>query len=961
MAELFRFVLARPAKKDTRSIYIRSQRESVRDHTLREASDTETSLAAVALPSSTSQLFLFYGENIRKLQDSLELSEVDAGRVRDLKAQHVRQHISDAFSGQDLEQLTQNEAWERDRKLLDTALWSIWESASDPAAVGPRLTLQRQLYNLVEQAVTSSESRQQQIKFVLKGLERPRSLLPLISNLPSRPTVPQSGGASGTSTGSQTALTAGEQATHIAALNEVLEFLNSPSVYQYAIAQKPEDFYLWSWWIPTLSAEAQTALEAFGIVPNNADGAEGDDLKDNRLTFIYDSVLREMKASRKAAASALSFKSGLYSIGPFNLELNNPFGQLTASEAAQEGSSGDWLPAQEPSKVKPTGVGDLLVVRDHVWEYVGGEIGAIENVLKSEKLVRETKRLDRSETVVFSSTETTNEEERDQQTTSRFALNNEASNIIKSDNALKAGVTTTAYGPSVTVKGDLSFATTNSSETANRVASQFSQDITSRAASRVIEKTFASTKQTSISQFQEHFRHEFNNIGENKSNISGVYQWVNKVSQCQMYNYGKRLLIDITIPEPAAFLMTTNSNRGPLLEKPRPLKETAADINEATYAEIAARYQTTGIKPPATLLYNFSQSFKAEGGGTAAQHGSVTLDVKLPVGYLAFSAMVQVGVRSGDVNRVANTYISVGGVHQGSGGVDDDKEASQGNVTFFDQPIGGTLAVAITQNTFLAMSGTIQVRCIRDPKAYATWQQTTYDAIVTAYTKLKTDYDRSVSEAAISDMNVVEGNNPLENTSVISNELKKACISFITAQNFKVFGTIETDPIHQIPEVNNFDKALVQGRYAEFFEKAFEWENMQYLLYPYFWGARSSWRDRVGFHSPDPAFSNFVKAGAAHVTLPARLGHSLEVIHLLDTGKLWQEGPVSTLVGSPYYSVAQEILAAEASPSEVKVSAPWYTVVPTDLVRLRHEMADVLPRFKLNQDGVWVEKQPDEE
>jgi hypothetical protein len=56
---------------------------------------------------------------------------------------------------------------------------------------------------------------------------------------------------------------------------------------------------------------------------------------------------------------------------------------------------------------------------------------------------------------------------------------------------------------------------------------------------------------------------------------------------------------------------------------------------------------------------------------------------------------------------------------------------------------------------------------------------------------------------------------------------------------------------------------------------------------------------------------------------------------------------VSTLVKSPYYHAAQEILVAEANPGELKVNDPWYTVVPTDLVRLWSD--SMVLRFKLNR------------
>ena len=72
---------------------------------------------------------------------------------------------------------------------------------------------------------------------------------------------------------------------------------------------------------------------------------------------------------------------------------------------------------------------------------------------------------------------------------------------------------------------------------------------------------------------------------------------------------------------------------------------------------------------------------------------------------------------------------------------------------------------------------------------------------------------------------------------------------------------------------------------------------------------------------------------------------------MLDTGKISKAGPPSTLTTAAYYSIAQEILKAEADPKETTVSAPWYTVIPTELVRLK-ETSD-LPRYATDKNGVW--------
>ena len=97
---------------------------------------------------------------------------------------------------------------------------------------------------------------------------------------------------------------------------------------------------------------------------------------------------------------------------------------------------------------------------------------------------------------------------------------------------------------------------------------------------QIIEKTTRTITRTTISVYTESNKHEFDNTDPQSS--SGVYQWVNKVLRCQMYNY-------ITIPEPAAFLMTLSVEANPILESPLPLTESASDLHEVNYAAIGVR------------------------------------------------------------------------------------------------------------------------------------------------------------------------------------------------------------------------------------------------------------------------------------------------------------------------------------------------------------------------------------
>jgi hypothetical protein len=131
--------------------------------------------------------------------------------------------------------------------------------------------------------------------------------------------------------------------------------------------------------------------------------------------------------------------------------------------------------------IKPVGVGDLLVVRQQLKSYVGGEVGYIENVLLSESRKRSTKRTSSTDTTVTTEDETTTEDERDSQTTERFELKTEASNVLKEDDAFKAGLSLSgSYGPTIEFKASTDFSMDKSKEESAKTATSYSKDVTTR-------------------------------------------------------------------------------------------------------------------------------------------------------------------------------------------------------------------------------------------------------------------------------------------------------------------------------------------------------------------------------------------------------------------------------------------------------------------------------------------------
>ena len=108
-------------------------------------------------------------------------------------------------------------------------------------------------------------------------------------------------------------------------------------------------------------------------------------------------------------------------------------------------------------------------------------------------------------------------------------------------------------------------------------------------------------------------------------------------------------------------------------------------------------------------------------------------------------------------------------------------------------------------------------------------------------------------------------------------EVKKNCISILTDQHFDSFGAIDTSST--CPPSDSTMNAS-QGPYVRFFEQAFEWEEMTWLTYPYYWGRKALWADRltgVSISESDPVFQDFLQAGYCRAVAPVRPGFETAV------------------------------------------------------------------------------------
>jgi hypothetical protein len=609
-------------------------------------------------------------------------------------------------------------------------------------------------------------------------------------------------------------------------------------------------------------------------------------------------------------------------------KLVNVFGNASGTISPNDyvGEPADALPSGHGS-IRPIGIGDLLLVKQHVLRYEGGDLAHVENVLKSEHLSRDTRRLERTETTVLQEMETTKEETRDTQTTDRFSLKRETEDTIKTDSSLKAGLSVDAqYGPTVEVKMNTDVATSVSTESSAKQASEFSKDVVERSVSKVVERILERRTVTTITEFEEKYSHGFDNT-TGAGHITGYYQWLDKVLQAQVYNYGKRLLFDVTVPEPATnFILaqTAATNVAQALEKPPPFTLSAPEIDEANYPIWAKLYDATGLEPPPSPLRTVVKAINgvfAQDGHESSDSAVLAIDEGYRAKYVSF-------VKDAVVTEPDRQWrVFVGSTWFDAITADQYRDMA-GEV--------GSVGYAYDAHNINVMSASIEIFCERTERAFEAWQLKVHAAITQAYLAKVQSYEEALAQARAAAGTVVAGRNPEFNLRLVKNELRKQCLTLITGQQFDAFGALElsTEGYAQ----PNLARTAAQMPYVRFFEQAFEWEHIVYFFYPYFWGWKGGWKNRMLLDDVDPPFGDFLRAGAARVVFPVRPGFEAAVIHYLESpeGEIWNGGAPPDISGSMYVPIVQEIEEATGAPGgEQPVGDPWEVRLPTTLVRIR--------------------------
>jgi hypothetical protein len=579
-------------------------------------------------------------------------------------------------------------------------------------------------------------------------------------------------------------------------------------------------------------------------------------------------------------------------------------------------------------KVRPVGIGDLLVVKETIWKYELGEVAHIENVLQSESKERIHRRLDRTEQTIFSETETTTQSERDLQTTERFELQTEVQKTLQKESEIGLGLEVSGgYGP-VKVTASADYATSTSQTESASSASSFAQEIVDRSVESLTERIKESLTTTIVNEIEETNTHGFDN-SNGTGHISGVYRWVDKYYLAQVYNYGRRLMFEFIVPQPAAFYLHARKASAAAaagsLTPPEPLADdfSFTDIKPGNYETWVDTFQVANVSPPPPMYKIVGKAFDQSGPNPGARGDSLSV----PEGYLAKEAHVHWSYTYSGVDRL---NVVVG----------QQRFALHGDESFHTlDDEDAVVPIAINANNILQYAITVEVKCKRSDETLQAWQLASYNAIVEAYNQQKAAYEAQMAAHELSQGVAISGNNPDQNRRIEREELKRGSLTLLTNQHFADFdATLINVAPHGYPE---FDvaEAMEDARYIQYLEQSLEWDNMSYLFYSYFWGRKEEWAVISQLSDTDPQFAEFLKAGSARVLVPVRRHYEQSILYYLRTGEIWNGGEIPTINNELYVSIVDEMMAAADADlaNATAMGEPWEVKLPTELVQLQED------------------------
>ncbi len=646
-----------------------------------------------------------------------------------------------------------------------------------------------------------------------------------------------------------------------------------------------------------LSANSQKTLNSIGISPAEIDVY-------GTLNSINDQIINRSNNLNNATAQPqyISYRGSLIPTGlrsgigfDISSQLRNRFIDLVNNLLDNDVPSGSLPVPSGHGFARVLGEGCLQRVEE---EYLGcklANLSSVVNIPAHSKKSYEDRYLSKTVSSIESETENNTFEETSSDSRIQNNLSNEASKVQEFDMNLEAGLSVSAsYGP-VSVEGSSKFSTSlSSSETTNN-ASAYARDVNQRAIKRIEKRNRETIKTERTVENEIKNLEEYDN--DTANHTVGIYQWVNEVYKAKLVQYESRLLIEFMVPEPGNMLLyasntpyTTQGNTTPT--PPIPFNIGVDEINPENYKLYIKNWGATDVAPPPPKTIVIGKCIE---GPDKADNDTKPIHIKfkdeslaIPEGYnieFVRGSFVCSTLYTEKNATIYSKYAILIGDNRLY--IDTTVRALNIDLDFEKAGYSKNLPIAVTGYQARTFVLNINVYCIANAQAIDKWRIETYSKLKQAYHKQVDEYnDKLALSRQRSFLSGSLGNNPDKNRQVEKEELKRACISILTNQSFELFDSIN-DPTDRIPTLK-FDQIKPEGDYTRFFETGFEWTQVTYVLYPYFWAnPNKTWLRSLNLKVDDPKHEEFLKSGFARVVIPVRPEFQNAILQYLDNGTLW--------------------------------------------------------------------------
>jgi len=508
--------------------------------------------------------------------------------------------------------------------------------------------------------------------------------------------------------------------------------------------------------------------------------------------------------------------------------------------------------------IKRLGIADYLKVEQSLHAYVPGEVSHIENIMAREYKEKSTRRLRRQENTNTTYTDTEREKLTDTTSASRFEMQSEISKMLQdsTDMGLNTGMRYGRSGGSFEISIGANFAHHQAKEESQRQAVTQSQDITTRALDKIVTKVHEERIEKIIEEFEENNKHGFDNTKGDK-HVVGVYRWLDKRMKNQIYNYGKRMMFEFMIPEPAKLhtLAIDNLKKSntkvihvpvdPRTSSVNPMPDYKALADEITLNYWMSNYNVeidAPLEKSKTLSFSFSDKTIGQDYDEVFGRwtGVYNKDFEIPENYVATNVTgnISVGEGAGDARMRPRTDLFICGKSLIVDSNDNTKYIVNQKVLNIEKSI--TISGKFWD--VRAISGTLNVTCVLNDLAKAAWQQKAFNAIIQAYEDALAEYNSQLEREDDKAKQISE-ENPNYYRQIEQEILKHNAIAFLTddGDTKKLGQDLNLGATSMADYKVNRDNLDQYAALVKFMEQAFEWNIMSYNFYPYYWAGRIDW------------------------------------------------------------------------------------------------------------------------